>query len=520
MHRAFRRAFWSLTLGCGVSLVPIAVVQAQMSGPVVVHHQGETSPNRDQEIQVELAWLGDPMTFPCQMVAHIGAEGLELRGYVPNNTVKDQAIRLARRVCPLPVVDHLRVHANVGETPRLIRGEVLQFSVADCLKSHFPDQVAGMKTTCNDKGQVTVTGHISSLEDKLAVSHELRRISGCTCIHNQLKTAGDVSEIGTPMPKLVEMPPSAPVRVPITSGPAAKTVVQEPARMPEPKEPPRPESSSIGTPSFPKIEVVPVPPPALPPMPVNNAVVPPVQHPTNKSVSSMPSMPAVDTPKSVSSMPSMPPVNTSKSVTSMPSMPAVDTPKSVSSMPSMPAVDTPKSVSSMPSMPAVDTPKQMPLATMPAPTTPHPVGQDSWKPSPAIAQSPATPAPPIKGDPTSTLAMPPAEAAQSLGDPYVTTGFVMIADPERTPPAVATPQPVRPASRPARPSDAAVKASIEKVCGSAVRDVQVTSEADSSFVVRFHVATKADGRVYFNRIATIPELSPYRVECKVSTDEK
>jgi hypothetical protein len=200
--------------------------------------------------------------------------------------------------------------------------------------------------------------------------------------------------------------------------------------------------------------------------------------------------------------------------------------QSATSLPAPQVVEVPpiQSATNPPAPQVVEVTPSTPSAVVPPPLPPRVVDQDSWKPSPTIAQSPAVP--PIKGDPAHTPAMPPAVIAETLGEPYVTTGFVMIAEPDRVPAPMQpnrAPAPVQPAktsSRPSRPSDAAVKASIEKACGSAVRDIHVKSEADGTFEIRFHTTTKSEGLVYFNRIAAIPELAPYRVECKASTDEK
>src|SRR6478735_2309974 len=60
---------------------------------------------RDCEIQVELALLADPLTFPYAIKTQFASAGLVLRGYVPNPTVKERAVTLARGIVPLEVVD-------------------------------------------------------------------------------------------------------------------------------------------------------------------------------------------------------------------------------------------------------------------------------------------------------------------------------------------------------------------------------------------------------------------------------
>src|SRR5262249_22586295 len=150
------------------------------------------------EIAIELAWLGDPVTFPCQLAAHLSDAGAEVRGYVPNKAARDRALQLARLNCPLPVVDQLHIHASVAENQPRCRPELLQHAIAAALRASFGNQLGAMQVTCNDKGEVTVTGSIGSQEDKLGVSLQLRRVAGCTCVNNQLRVAVEESRPAAP----------------------------------------------------------------------------------------------------------------------------------------------------------------------------------------------------------------------------------------------------------------------------------------------------------------------------------
>jgi hypothetical protein len=239
MHRAFRRAWWTLTVSAGVSLVPIAIAQQRIdpSSPPMRSHQFDAG-GRAAEIQVELAWLEDPLTFPCQMAAHAGPEGLEVRGFVPSTAVRERAVRLARQASSMAVVDRLHVQANVADNPTHCKADRLQYAVADCLKTHFGAHLAGIQATCNDQGHITVSGTIDSPEDKLAVSLKLRRVAGCTCVHNHLRLPGETAE-----PALsVAFQPDGPVKmaeVPITTADKAKSTNQA-----------VPPATSVATPSM------------------------------------------------------------------------------------------------------------------------------------------------------------------------------------------------------------------------------------------------------------------------------
>src|SRR5205809_71065 len=75
-------------------------------------------PRRVTTINVEVAWLADPVTFPYYLEAHItSAQQLEVRGYVPNKMVRDQALRIAQVYSSMPVIDSMKEHASLLVLP-------------------------------------------------------------------------------------------------------------------------------------------------------------------------------------------------------------------------------------------------------------------------------------------------------------------------------------------------------------------------------------------------------------------
>ncbi len=59
---------------------------SQAAAPDAKGHATE----RLTEIQVELAWLSDPLTFPYYLEAHVKGQALEIRGYVANAAARSQ----------------------------------------------------------------------------------------------------------------------------------------------------------------------------------------------------------------------------------------------------------------------------------------------------------------------------------------------------------------------------------------------------------------------------------------------
>jgi hypothetical protein len=164
-----------------------------------------------------------------------------------------------------------------------------------------------------------------------------------------------------------------------------------------------------------------------------------------------------------------------------------------------------------------------PSAPVTVPPPPVPVSAQSpgptWKPAPAIAATPPAAAPAVKSDPVSRPVAATMTTGDRLGEPYVTTGVVIITDT----PAPATP-PSSPKPLPAplpvmRLSPAAVKASIEKLCGPKIQSVEVKLEEGNKIAIQFAAPTEADGQLFFDRIQALPELAPYAVNVKVTTSK-
>src|SRR5947209_7383224 len=106
MIKAWRRWLWLTGIAAGLGLKTPALAQ---SGPLVpmrakpapTYEERPLDSNRFTEIQVELAWMADPVTFPYFLEARVKGTNLELRGYVPSKAARTQAVNLAKLNCPL-----------------------------------------------------------------------------------------------------------------------------------------------------------------------------------------------------------------------------------------------------------------------------------------------------------------------------------------------------------------------------------------------------------------------------------
>jgi hypothetical protein len=199
MHRALRRAGWVLAAGTLGWVVP-AAAQAPPSFPVAADAVPQDAQMTDlgpvpegygrlAEIKVELAWLADPVTFPYRLGARATGAALEVRGFVPDTAVREQALKVAHDHSQLPVTDALRLHPTLSLPAVGVPAAEVRASAAAALAETFLRLTPGYEVTCNPSGRITVTGFVPSQEDRLEVSRRLRRVRGCTAVDNRLQAS-------------------------------------------------------------------------------------------------------------------------------------------------------------------------------------------------------------------------------------------------------------------------------------------------------------------------------------------
>jgi BON domain-containing protein len=175
---------------------PFEEVSEPATPPVVAEGKKEKvlvgqEASRIIEIMIELAWLSDPITFPCFLEARAEGATLQVRGFVPSNSVRDHALRLARLQCSMAVVDHMTIRKGIAvQAIRLPAGQMEKAALA-CLQGYFPDSDCHFQVQADNGGRVKVTGQVHSFEEKLAVSQELRRLHGCSVVVNQVHVVAE-----------------------------------------------------------------------------------------------------------------------------------------------------------------------------------------------------------------------------------------------------------------------------------------------------------------------------------------
>src|SRR5439155_2169592 len=226
-------------------------------------------------MQIEIAWLADPMTFPYPMAARLAGETLEIAGLVPSEAVRQRALYLAHECSGMSVADRLHVQAGMPEPGGREPDGVLARKAAEAVSSTLAKHGHAFETNADAAGCVTISGRVTSYEENRAVSSRLSRIAGCCCVVNKLevmKAARDGKQWVNVSADGIRQVPAEIVRQPVIRPQAPAIVEHQPATpagpMPTPL-PPVQQRAWVAT------DLPPVPPAAPKP-----AALPPVHQQT------------------------------------------------------------------------------------------------------------------------------------------------------------------------------------------------------------------------------------------------
>jgi osmotically-inducible protein OsmY len=275
----------------------VTSLAGQPAGYVLQSVDGEpvTTPVLDshtklEEMKVELALLSDPATFGCNLAAQLEGNALLIKGFVPNEAVRERAIQVARTGSQMMIADGLKVHPTLSMRSAGVPAGTLQQAALDLLTESFPEIAQGIEAKAKITGQITLTGSARSFEEKLAVSQKLRRLNGCTSVVNQLKVVPVIKDgVSLTMvsadgqlvvPSELTMDPIAEPAV-VQAVPAVQVTVPQAAKQINalevpPVAPATPAHAANPMEAQPAARTLPL---ALPPMkPLNSATVAPAKH--------------------------------------------------------------------------------------------------------------------------------------------------------------------------------------------------------------------------------------------------
>jgi hypothetical protein len=240
--------------------------KVQYEAPVVLHE----AHSRLEEMKVELALLSDIATFPYYIGARATGDTLALRGYVPNDMVRQRVLEIARRSTFLTVKDELKAQKNLSLRPSLRPAETLQEEGMEMLRKKLGEPARQMTLTARPNGIVVLKGRIDSVESKVEISRLFRQLSGCFGIVNELiveqvlrdgQRVVQVTRDGT----MLVAPSALGLEPEMISTPSSIPAVVKPTPLPETHTPTYlPDKTSSASTTV-KPMVLPSPRPTLPP---------------------------------------------------------------------------------------------------------------------------------------------------------------------------------------------------------------------------------------------------------------
>jgi hypothetical protein len=434
---------------------------------------------RALEIQVELAWMGDAVTFRCPLRAHVQKGAIEVTGVVPSADVKARALKIASDTGHT-VVDRI----TVGRVPQnqfpATPGNQLLRDVNRAVTDVLGRLSGDVKINVERNGCVTVSGMVHSNEDRLQTSQRLRRVNGCCCVVNQLEVPGS-----PPLSQPARLP-SPPQVAEVSPAPPQPEQMPTPVKRPLLSLPPLPAEpkSSEQAPSLPKMVDYTPPSPysaqrvdvtAASPSPItrtslnNLAVSPPatskqVEGPEHLAGRAVREAPVAPLPKAE------------------PLVPVNEASESV--RPPKTSVFAPKSEVSPPVSQQVVRPVPAPLPVSPAPSS-----------TSSRSSSPGLFAMLMKRNSKSTEQSAESARPKVSDRPYVTMGTVIIHD---EPEAEAPP--------------ATLQNQLLQAGGPALKNVTVSTGPKGELKVKMRVANMTDIDPLTTRVLQLPEMQAPNVE--------
>lgn len=161
--------------------VPANAVRSEAAAPGQTDTQG-----RLESIQIELAWLADPVTFPYNLGVYPSGSSFEVRGFVPTEAVRTQAIKIARAHTRRAVTDGIKVYPGMAVRSGSESAEKIVKATADVLTQALGERGRSLTIRAKAGGQVTLQGTVGCHEEKLLVSRQMRKVTGCTSSINEL----------------------------------------------------------------------------------------------------------------------------------------------------------------------------------------------------------------------------------------------------------------------------------------------------------------------------------------------
>jgi hypothetical protein len=180
-------------LAAGANPEPRSVTSSATAVTATVVHPSQAAL---EAMRVEMAWLADLSLFGHPLRVQARTDVIELHGTLPDETLHQHAIRIARQNSYMPVADLIQLEQH-ATAPQAAAEEIHRLVVAQLVKE-FGERATGFEVSVRPDGRINIRGSVLSVEDKLAISRSLRPVPGCKAVCNDL-TVTPILRAGVPV---------------------------------------------------------------------------------------------------------------------------------------------------------------------------------------------------------------------------------------------------------------------------------------------------------------------------------
>ncbi len=184
------------------------------------------------ERRLKIAWLTNPVTFPLNLGLKQKGGKVFVTGFVPNNPVKQQVLKIASKESGLPIQDGMRILPGMPvRIPLSGSKDVLKQEAINHLEEAVPGCGEYVKVHATASGKISLSGIVPSKEEELDLCLAIHKLKQCTCLVNRLQVGRIVAPTQPVQPTMqpiqtVQMVQTAP----IPSAPTIPVVARDTSR--------------------------------------------------------------------------------------------------------------------------------------------------------------------------------------------------------------------------------------------------------------------------------------------------
>jgi len=156
------------------------------SGKKALDNKTEDSVALAESMRIHIAFIADPLISATDISPSVKNGKMILKGNVNNNAVSDNAMALASRLTTCKVISEIRTWPVSFSKTTKISVEALQANTNKVFTTELLTSYPKLSVAVSAEGCVIVSGPVVTLEDKLEISKQLRKVPGCQRVINKM----------------------------------------------------------------------------------------------------------------------------------------------------------------------------------------------------------------------------------------------------------------------------------------------------------------------------------------------